>query len=214
MPRALIDHIVVTAASLAAGVEHVRRALGVAPQPGGEHARMGTHNCLLRLGERVYLEVVAVNPSAPPPGRPRWFQLDDADSVRTPRLATWVARTDDVHATAAAASVPLGKVEPMSRGKLNWLITVTEEGGLRLGGLAPALIQWPEGVHPADGLKDLGCSLIRLEAFHPEPDKMRGLLQSIGFEGELGVSPLPAGEAPRLLAHIRTPAGERRLGGG
>lgn len=213
MPRSRIDHIVVTAPSLDAGVEYVRAALGVEPQSGGEHAHMGTHNRLLRLGERVYLEVIAVNPAAPPPGRPRWFRLDEPDAVRVPRLATWVARTDDVRGAAAASSVPLGKVELMSRGKLEWLITVREDGGLRLGGLAPALIQWPEGVHPADGMKDSGCSLVRLEAFHPGPDKVLGLLQSIGFEGELEVRQLPPGAVPYLVAHIATPPGTRRIGG-
>jgi hypothetical protein len=212
VPRSRIDHIVVTAASLEAGADYVRAALGVEPQPGGEHARMGTHNRLLRLGERVYLEVIAVNPAAPPPGRPRWFGMDDTRAMRTPRLATWVARTDNVRAAAAASSSPPGRVEPMSRGDLSWLITVPEDGALQLGGLAPTLIQWPPEVHPADALNDCGCSLIRLEAFHPEPGKMNGVLQSIGFEGEVRVSPLPLGEAPYLVAHIETPGGLRRIG--
>jgi hypothetical protein len=208
MARSHIDHLVITAPSLAAGAEHVRRALGVEAQPGGEHSRMGTHNRFVRLGERVYLEVIAVNPAAPSPGRPRWFALDEPSSA--PRLATWAARTDDIHAAAAASTVSLGTVEPMSRGQLEWLITVPGDGRLVLGGLAPALIQWPEGVHPADSLKDSGCSLVQLEAFHPEPDKVRGILSSIGFEGEFRVSP---GKAPYLVAHIGTPAGLRRLGG-
>jgi hypothetical protein len=213
VPRSHIDHIVVTAPSLDAGTEYVRDALGVEPQPGGEHARMGTHNRLLRLGERVYLEVIAVNPAAPPPGRARWFGMDDARAMRVPRLATWVARSDNIRAAAAASSSPPGRVEPMSRGQLSWMITVPEDGGLRLGGLAPTLIQWPEGVHPADGLEDTGCSLVRLEAFHPEPGKMNGVVQSIGFEGELRVSPLPLGEAPYLVAHIATPDGPAALSG-
>src|SRR3954464_627628 len=112
MPGARIDHLVVTAASLADGVEYVQRALGVAPQPGGEHVRMGTHNVLLRLGERVYLEVIAVDAGAPPPGRPRWFRLDEPDAVRLPRLATWAARTRDIRAAAAASTLPPGAIEP------------------------------------------------------------------------------------------------------
>jgi glyoxalase-like protein len=212
MPRSWIDHIVVTAPSLESGAEYVRDALGVEPGPGGEHARMGTHNRLLRLGERTYLEVIAVNLSAPAPGRPRWFGMDEPRATRTPRLATWVARTDNIRAAASSSSSPPGRVEPMSRGPLGWLITVPEDGALRLGGLAPTLIEWPAGLHPADGLEDRGCSLTRLDAFHPEPGKINGVLQSIGFEGMLRVSPIPFGEAPYLVAHIETPAGPRRIG--
>lgn len=211
MPRSHIDHIAVTAPSLATGVEFVHRTLGVMPQVGGEHPRMGTHNCFLRLGEKVYLEVISANPAAPRPGRPRWFQLDRPDSVRTPRLATWIARTDDIRAAVAASPVPLGSVEPMSRGQLSWLITIPEDGSLPLGGVAPTLIQWPAGTHPANTLQDLGCSLIRLEAFHPDAGKVSSVLASIEFQGEFSVSPLRAGEQPYLVAHIQTPEGLRQL---
>jgi hypothetical protein len=50
MFRSHIDHIVITAPSLAAGVEYVRQALGVTPQAGGEHPRNGDAQlCLLRI---------------------------------------------------------------------------------------------------------------------------------------------------------------------
>ena len=204
MPRSHIDHLVVTAASLEEGVEYVRRELGVAPQSGGEHARMGTHNRLLKLGEKLYLEVIAANPGAPVPGRPRWFQLDEPESVGAPRLATWVARCDFIHALAPAS---LGKIETMSRGSFRWLITTPEDGQLPLQGIAPALIQWLSDSHPADTLEDPGCSLIRFEGFHPRPESVTGVLRAIGFEGEFPVSP---GE-PSLVAQIRTPHGPRRL---
>jgi hypothetical protein len=208
VPRSRVDHLIVTAASLAEGVEHVRRALGVEMQAGGEHVRMGTHNFLLKLGEKLYLEVIAANPGAPSPGRPRWFQLDEPDSVGAPRLATWAARCDDIHTAAAASPVSLGKVEAMSRGSFEWLITVPDDGRLPLRGLAPTLIQWRSETHPAKTLKDLGCSLLRFEGVHPQPAKVTEMLRSIGFEGEFPVS---AGETPHLAAHIQTPAGPRQL---
>ena len=76
MSRSLLDHITVTTFSLEAGTAFVSKALGVSPQPGGEHPRMGTHNFLLRLGDAMFLEVIAPNPAAPAPSRPRWFGLD------------------------------------------------------------------------------------------------------------------------------------------
>lgn len=211
MPRCHLDHLAITAPCLEAGVEFVRRSLGVSPQVGGAHPRMGTHNHLLKLGERLYLEVIAVDPQAPRPNRPRWFRLDAPDPAQPIRLAAWIARTDDIQAAAGASPVPLGRVEAMSRGPLSWLITIPADGSLPLDGLAPTLIQWSAGGHPADMLKDSGCSLVRLEGFHPEAPKVDSVLAALGFEGEFRASPLPPGHTPYLVAHIRTPAGLREL---
>jgi len=206
-----IDHIVVTAADLAAGADLVRRSLGTMPQTGGGHARMGTHNLVFKLGDSLYLEVIAPNPKAPAPGRPRWFELDELRPDTAPRLATWVARTDDIRSTLAACSEPLGEVESMSRGELDWLITIPGDGRLALGGIAPALIEWRTPGHPAARLRETGCSLLRLEAFHPQPARVAALLTSISFEGPISVAPLPAGSRPYLVAHIQTPDGPRTV---
>ncbi|HLQ23709.1 MAG TPA: VOC family protein [Gemmatimonadales bacterium] len=206
-----IDHLVITAPDLAAGAELVRRSLGAIPQPGGEHARMGTHNLLLKLGESLYLEVISPNPDAPQPGRPRWFELDEVKPDTPPRLATWVARTDDIRSTLAACSEPLGKIEPMSRGELNWLITIPADGSRPVGGIAPTLIEWRTERHPAARLRDAGCSLTRLEVFHPEAPRISALLKSISVEGDICVAPLAAGERPYLVAHVQTPDGPRKL---
>ncbi len=208
-----IDHIVITAPSLDQGADYLRQALGVDPQPGGEHSRMGTHNRLLKLGRDLYLEIIAVDPQAGAPERPRWFQLDDPDWNCRPQLATWVARTNDIHAAHAATSMPIGDVQAMTRANLDWLITIPEDGSLALQGAAPGLIQWNVPMHPANGMPDSGCSLIRLEAFHPEAEKLIHMLDCIGFEGAFSAFPLEAGAQPYLLAHIQTPSGPRQLGG-
>ncbi|TWA91006.1 glyoxalase-like protein [Bradyrhizobium stylosanthis] len=67
-----LDHITVAANDLAEGVAYVEDALGIAPPAGGAHPLMGTHNHLLRLSETSFLEVIAPDPSAPAPTRPRW----------------------------------------------------------------------------------------------------------------------------------------------
>ena len=59
-----IDHLVVGAANLSAGVEYVNRLLGVDIPYGGEHEKMGTHNHIMQLGSRLFLEVIAINPQA------------------------------------------------------------------------------------------------------------------------------------------------------
>lgn len=206
-----IDHIAITAPTLEAGAELVRLALGVEPQAGGAHARMGTHNLLLRLGDSVYLEVIAPDPTAPPPSRPRWFALDTLAANAAPALATWIARTTDIEASVAACSEPLGNIEAMSRGPLNWLITIPDDGALRLHGVAPALIEWQAAAHPAARLQDHGLSLIKLDLFHPEPERIARLLLSLGLDSQVAVHPSTGERGPRLVAHINTPQGPRQL---
>lgn len=213
MPRSRLDHIVMTAPSLARGVDYVRQALGVTPQTGVEHPRMGTHNCRLNLGEQIYLEVISVDPNAPSPKRPRWFGLDRMRPDEPPRLATWVARTDDIEAAASASPVRLGSVESMTRGQLHYRITIPEDGSLPCQGIAPTLIQRPTGTHPTATLEDLGCSLARLECFHADAEGVSAILAAIGFDGEVSLRPLPPDARPYLVAHITSPVGCVSLGG-
>jgi hypothetical protein len=182
---------------------------------GGKHPRMGTHNHLLRLGERVYVEVIAIDPSAPAPSRPRWFQLDDAalqaELRVAPRLLTWVVRTTQIAEVFLASRRPLGAIEPMTRGDLTWLLTFPNDGTLVDGGMFPAVIQWPAGPHPANRLPDLGCTLERLEALHPDPASYRRDLASIGADRHLEITQAAPGTRAALVAHIRTPDGIRVL---
>ncbi len=66
-----IDHLVAAAGTLEQGREWLAGRLGVAPQPGGRHVLMGTHNLVLRLGADVYLEIIAIDSAAEAPARPR-----------------------------------------------------------------------------------------------------------------------------------------------
>ena len=61
-PPAQLDHLILAATTLADGIEFVADITGATPQPGGKHVAMGTHNALLRLGDRVYLEIIAIDP--------------------------------------------------------------------------------------------------------------------------------------------------------
>lgn len=207
-----IDHITITSPSLNKGSELVFESLGVRPQQGGEHPRMGTHNLLLRLGDSMFLEVIAINHAAPKPLRPRWFDLDALPADAGPRLSCWVARTENIRETASASTEALGRPEPMSRGSLDWLISIPEDGSLPLGGAAPALIEWHAPAHPAAGMYDLGCFLMALELQHPEPLRVSGLLENLDFSEPSVTVTIKKSATPGLVAHIRTPKGLRAIG--
>jgi hypothetical protein len=158
-----LDHLVVAARTLDEGAQWVEARLGVRPVPGGKHSLMGTHNRLLKLGARVYLEVIAVDPEAPPPGRPRWLGLDSPEMAERleqgPSLIHWVVRTMSIEEEARRSPDAI-EVIRASRGPYSWRIGVPADGHLPGGGTRPTLIQWEGDAHPADGLPESGCSLV------------------------------------------------------
>ncbi len=205
------DHLVLATHDLDAGAAWLEQHLGVALSTGGKHARMGTHNRLLGLGDNFYLELIAIDPAAARPDRPRWFALDRLQAPDRPRLIHWVARSDDIQRDAAGSTEALGEILAMERGDYRWRISVPDDGHLPGDGLLPTLIQWDVPFHPAQRLPDAGCRLMKLEGFHPQPARIRTALASLGLDSRLDVHPCADGEPAQLVAYLRTPAGLREL---
>jgi hypothetical protein len=156
------DHLVIAARTLDEGSAWIESVMGVAPVAGGKHAAMGTHNRLLKIGPLGFLEVIAVDPEAAPPPRPRWFELD-TPAMRErlaggPALIHWVERTEDLDAALRDYSEPV-EVLALSRGPYRWRIGVPRDGRLPGAGRLPTLIEWEGGLHPADALPESGCTL-------------------------------------------------------
>ncbi len=199
-----LDHLVVGAADLDIGRTWARDLLGVEPVVGGSHVFMGTHNLVLRLDDpdrELYLEILAIDPDAPEPGRPRWFGLDER-VVRValaiePRLLAWVARSDDLDADRGrlvAAGQDPGPIHDAQRdtptGELRWRITIREDGRRLADGAIPTLIAW-DTPSPARSLPPSGVSLERFVVRGVSP--MVGvLLHEAGVDLDVGQPPLVA----------------------
>jgi hypothetical protein len=210
-----VDHLVVVAHTLAQGERWCQSTLGVMPEPGGRHALMGTHNRLLRIASdegfaQAYLEIIAIDPGAPAPGRARWFGMDSPaqrDAVREqPRLVHWVAACDDIEAELAAlrgAGLDNGQAQAASRdtpeGRLQWRIAVRSDGHMLCDGALPSFIQWDGGRHPVRRLPHRGVRLAAL-TLRGLPAAARPRLH--GCAATLSDSPGPA-----LTAELHTPAG-------
>ena len=207
-PDVAADHLIVGAASLRAGIEWAENRLGVRAQAGGQHVTMGTHNALFGLGPRLFLEIIAIDPAATAPTRPRWFDLVEprmrARLIESPALIHWVARSRDLEADAAQSSVDLGTITPLCRGDYTWRLTIPADGHLPERGLVPTLIQWSDHRHPADALPDAGLRLVALAGEHPDPAPVRRALIALGVGDTLKVT---YGRTPRLAAMLRTPRG-------
>ncbi|MGJ3703107.1 VOC family protein [Variovorax sp. AFSI2.2] len=220
--HAQLDHLVIAAASLAEGVAWCEATLGVTPGPGGSHPLMGTHNRLLNIASaafpQAYLEIIAIEPGKRPSrrGTRRWFDLDDAALQagllqHGPRLVHFVARVADAHAALRAlahdehAHIDRGHLLEASRdtpaGRLEWQITVRDDGQRLFYGALPTLIQWGP-VHPTDAMPASGLAMRSLHATHPRAAALDAALSAIGMSGMAVQS-----GAPNLVAVLDTPHG-------
>lgn len=206
-PLAAVDHLVYAATTLAQGIDYFAELTGIVARPGGKHAGMGTHNALVKIGERLYLEIIAIDPDAPAPARKRWFDLDDGDLraeiLDRPQLVHWVARTRDLDRAIAQCGYAPGPALPFARGDYRWRITVPDDGRRPARGVLPTLIQW-ESSHPADALPDSRATLAQLAATHPEPTPIRRSLERLGLADDMHVA---FDRVARIAAMLRTPRG-------
>ena len=217
-----LDHLVVACATLVQGDAWLRRLAGVPSASGGSHPGRGTHNRLLRLDARTYLELIAPDPGQPEPALPRPFGLDDAQLRRRvaerPRLVHYVCRVADLDAAAAAArslGYDPGAAVPMARGALAWRITLPEDpqGTARRwtddGRLLPTLIEWAGGAtptrHPLDSLAPSGVTLTRLRLCAPA---QLALPEALRDDPRVVVA---RASAPALGAELATPQGWRLI---
>jgi hypothetical protein len=193
------DHLAISCDPLRPGVAHVEEALGVRLSPEGKHPHMGTHNRLLSLGGGEYLEVIAIDPDAPGPDQPRWFDLDRFDGP--PRVTNWICRCDDLQAAMALAPDGIGKVWDLERAEFRWRMTIPEDGCLPFDGCFPALIEWQGAAHPAKRLPDAGVRLKEMVLYHPEADALRAALAPLISDDRIAVR---QGDQPEIRALFST----------
>jgi hypothetical protein len=214
--NAQVDHLVVAAASLEQGASWCEEVLGATPVAGGKHALMGTHNRLLSIGSAAfpmaYLEIIAIDPDAPAPGRARWFGLDDvclqAALRARPRLLHVVARSTQLEATLAALSElgvdagrPVAAERASAHGLLSWRIAGRADGQLLFGGALPTLIEW-QGAHPTEHMPPSPVALKSLA--------LGGLPAAVAAAVDLQGVPC-ATQGPALSACFDTTGGVVRL---
>lgn len=200
-----IDHIALSALTLAQGVETVEAALGLPLASGGQHPHMATHNRLLALGD-LYLEVIASDPAAAAPAWPRWFDLDNFSGE--PRLTNWVAACDDIATEVTLSPQGIGIPVALTRGIYRWQMAVPADGKLPFDGAHPALIQWRGPNHPTQALPESHARLTRLEIAHPDAQALTRSLRHRLTDPRIHITP---GAACALRATIATPHGPRIL---
>ena len=206
--RCQLDHIVMAAQSLTEGVAFFKEITGIDIPVGGFHPLMGTHNHLMQIGNNAFFEIIAIDPSATSPSRPRWYGLDDpntARSLQTPRLLTWVVSTPSLDALLGQSDFHYGTALELTRGQLNWRLTVPEDGGLPNYGLLPSIIQWNHPGNPCGFMADMQCELQSINIYHPYRNWYEMQLKQINSDHLVQIHPTDG--AGYMTVSISTPNG-------
>jgi hypothetical protein len=149
----LLDHVIWACDDLERGVARFAALTGVRPRYGGVHASGLTHNALVSLGGRCYLEILA--PTGPAAvDEDEWCRF--ARAAAEPRLLTYCMRSAMPLAELAALAESLGAI-PAKVGANGR----TTPDGVRLywqwvgpkfdafGRAFPFFIDWLDSPHPA-----------------------------------------------------------------
>jgi hypothetical protein len=207
---ATIDHLVYACPDLDAAVAEIAGLTGVRAQHGGQHPGLGTHNALLSLGDRTYLEIIAADPAQAGTGQQRPFGLDH---LTAPALRGWAAAPRDLDAAvrrARAEGLDYGDIVTRHRrtpggGELSWrMTTYPRDGALEV---IPFLIDWGTQTgpqrHPAETAPG-GLRLAEFRILAPDPQPVIRHLRAAGID-----VPVDHADTPALRAVLTGPQGTR-----
>ncbi|HET7618617.1 MAG TPA: VOC family protein [Vicinamibacterales bacterium] len=195
-----IDHILLGAADLDRAVAQVAEATGVQPVYGGKHPR-GTHNALLALGGRTYLEIIALQP-----GVERLADFPDLRGVDRPVPIDWAVTGRDMtslrdrlktHGFQLAPAAPGSRAAPDGT-TLRWESTRVENSPSQ----APFFIAWsPDTPHPST-TAPAGCTLARFRIGSPDAAALKRMLSALDITAEVEET-----AAPEFLLALDCPKG-------
>jgi hypothetical protein len=167
-----IDHIVYACRNLEQGIKEIKEKTGVVAVYGGKHLDFGTHNALINIGNEVYLEIIAPDPSNQKIDPPRWMGVDlIKDTGRITRVAL---KSDDLEKDVEI----LRKISPKcahwgkgsrktSSGKdISWKMAYPLAEPLI--DLVPFMVEWKGDYHPTQDIPEM-MNLLQIDLYAENP---------------------------------------------
>ena len=162
-----LDHIVFGSRTLEEGTAFVENILQAKLSDIGHHKDMGTHNRLIRISEKVYLEVVAIDPERKNLKNRKWFNLDNLNLQsklkKSPQIIGYVVENNDRNITKY--------YDPFfeaSRDRYKWKFAMPTfnnnilDSEIIQSGMIPSLISW-KSEKPIYQMKENQFELISFE---------------------------------------------------
>ena len=142
-----LDHIVFGCLTLEEGTEFVEDILQAKLSDIGYHKDMGTHNRVIRISERVYLEVIAIDPKTNNLDNKKWFNLDNSNLQsklkKSPQIIGYVIEKNNISLTKYYDTF-----FEASRDKYKWKFAMPTfnnnilDNEIIEAGIIPSLISW------------------------------------------------------------------------
>jgi len=170
-PRQL-DHLVYGVHDLEAANINFYNATGIRPILGGRHLSKGTHNSIVNLGNKSYLEFIAIDHNNLNIQPPRWMGID---LINEPQLLRWAIKSHDLENEKLILENYYKKQQTIVKGNritrtgetLQW--QMIEPYATPKVELMPFLIDWSKSnAQPTDKLAQ-EAELLELIFYHPEP---------------------------------------------
>lgn len=200
-----LDHLVYAVDDLTVGIINIEKSLGFKPVMGGKHLDNGTHNALIHLGGKSYLEIIAIDPDSENRPDEIWMGLS---KLRHAQFTRWALHSDDLSNdiiilekyTNSSMEIHNGARQTTAGSILTWSMIMPDlEPEIDL---IPFMVDWSASdTHPTDHL-DPVCSLVKLYLQHPDPEQKQDLLQSLGVD-----LTIKRGDTIQIKAEIKCPNG-------
>lgn len=199
-----VDHLVYAVPDLEKAMADIEKKFGVAPVMGGRHRSQGTHNALIHLGGKSYLEIIAPDPSNDTFSGERWMGLD---LITEPTITRWAVKSNDLNRDRKylrtvdpnLAELKGGKRKKPDGTVLKWKATITYPDPKVE--ILPFVIDWKGEDHPTNDLPQI-CKLKKLQATAPMPYMVETAISSLNIDMKIGVT-----DEPSITAWIETPNG-------
>ena len=166
-----IDHIVYSVLDLDAAIDQIEKSLGARPVIGGRHLNKGTKNALLNLGNRCYLEILAIDEDNKEINGPRWMGIDLIEEACITRWALKSSNILEDQKLLHSYKTELGEIFQGERltdsgATLRWQMSLPQASP-RIE-LAPFVVDWTNSEeHPTENLVN-DCTLENIQFKAPE----------------------------------------------
>lgn len=199
------DHIVYAVPDLDAAVEWFEEQTGVRPVFGGYHKTQGTKNAIVNLGNKCYLEILAIDEANTAIGSPRWMGID---MIEKPQITRWSLKSDKLNHDSKILkkyNTKMGNIQGGQR-QTSTGNTLTWEMIMPLASpiveLIPFMTDWQHStVHPTLNIIQK-CELIALSCTHPNPSEIQDIFDKLDIDMTVA-----EGEKAMIHAKIKHPKG-------
>lgn len=195
-----VDHFVWAAPRMEDSIQKMKHLLGVEARPGGEHPGHGTHNALIALDGRCYIELLSPLPTQMSRS-PLAIALAEAEG-----LFHWAVATSDLdcvgvfaHCVGLETSRIEGSRNTRDGQSLRWRLLFIS--GHPYGAALPFFIDWGSTPHPSTTAPK-GGTFNSLEVLHPEAEALSRLYTTLGLATRAAYA-----QSPSINAVIGTTRG-------